>query len=231
VLKGYGMTESSPVISVTRTSKITWGTVGKPIPNIEVVIADDGEILTRGPHVMKGYYHDAQSTAEAIDADGWLHTGDIGIIDSDGNVKITDRKKHLFISAGGKNIAPGPIETLLSQSKFIEQIMLLGDKREFNIALIVPDYAIIKESLKDFSALSEAELTTHSEVRNVVWQDIELLQKPLASYERIRRFALMPEQFSVENGMMTPTLKIKRKEVEKRYADLIESLYKDFRTI
>lgn len=229
IIEGYGMTESSPVISVTRTQKIRWGSVGLPLPNIEVSIADDGEILTRGPHVMKGYYRAPEDTAEAIDSEGWLHTGDIGIIDEDEYIKITDRKKNLFISAGGKNIAPAPIESLLLQSKYLEQIMLIGDKREFNAALIVPDLEALRESLIDLKTISSEELTNHPSVRELVTKEIDTLQKELATFERVRRFALLPEQFTVENGLMTPTLKIKRKEVESRYAQLIESLYQDLR--
>ena len=146
-------------------------------------------------------------------------------------LQITDRKKHLFVSAGGKNIAPAPIESLLAGSKFIEQIMLIGDKREFNAALIVPDYEAVRTSLSDLQSLSNEELALHQSVRDELSKEIDLLQKELASFERVRRFALLPEQFSVENGMMTPTLKVKRKEVESRYGELIDSLYKDFRTI
>jgi long-chain acyl-CoA synthetase len=230
VIEGYGMTESSPIISVTRTEKIKWGSVGPPIENIDVKIDEDGEILTRGPHVMKGYYRDPEATAEAIDADGWLHTGDIGLIDEDGYIKITDRKKHIFISAGGKNIAPGPIESLLGQSKYIEQIMLIGDKREFNAALIVPDYAKLREQ-ESLQALSDEELAKENLVKEMITKEIDPLQKELATFERVRRFAILPEPFTVENGMMTPTLKVKRKEVEIRYRSLIETLYADFRTI
>jgi long-chain acyl-CoA synthetase len=229
IIEGYGMTESSPIISVTRTQKIKWGSVGSPIPNIEVQIADDGEILTRGPHVMKGYYRAPEETRDAIDSEGWLHTGDIGMVDGDGYIKITDRKKHLFVSAGGKNIAPAPIEELLAASPLIEQILLFGDKREFNTALIVPDYDRLRESstLKSFSS---EDLVQHQAAREMISKEIDSLQKELATFERVRRFALLPEPFTVENGMMTPTLKIKRKEVEKRYEELIESLYSDFRT-
>jgi long-chain acyl-CoA synthetase len=231
IIEGYGMTEASPVISVTRTQKIKWGTVGMPIPNIEVQIAEDGEILTRGPHVMKGYYRDPEGTREAIDSDGWLHTGDIGAVDKDGVIKITDRKKYLFISAGGKNIAPGPIEALLSQSKYIEQIMLIGDKREFNTALIVPEYVMLKEHYPEFQNIANDKLFINEKVRAIISTELDTLQKELASYERVRRFSLLAEPFTVENEMMTPKLSIKRKEVEKRYAELIESLYQDFRTI
>lgn len=223
IIEGYGMTESSPVISVTPIEKVKWGAVGKPIAGIEVKIAEDGEILTRGPHVMKGYYKDVQATNEAIDAEGWLHTGDIGIIDSEGYVKITDRKKHIFISEGGKNIAPGPIESLLTQSKYIDQVMLVGDKRLFCTALIVPDYDAIKETLK--IDISHEEIASREDARDLISKELEGFQKELASYERVRRFALLPEAFTVENELMTPTLKVKRKVVEARYKELIDSLY------
>lgn len=224
IIEGYGMTESSPVISVTPTEKIKWGSVGKPIAGIEVKIAEDGEILTRGAHVMKGYYKDVQATNEAIDPDGWLHTGDIGEIDSDGYIKITDRKKHIFISEGGKNIAPGPIESLLTQSKYIDQVMLIGDKRLFCTALIVPDYEAVKETL-NVSQLSHSEIAARQETRDLIAQELDGFQKELASYERVRRFALLAEPFTVENELMTPTLKVKRKVVEERYRELIDSLY------
>ncbi|MEP7233979.1 MAG: long-chain fatty acid--CoA ligase [Ignavibacteriota bacterium] len=230
IIEGYGMTESSPVISVTPTQKIKWGSVGLPLENIEALIAGDGEILTRGPHVMKGYYEDDAATAEAIDSEGWLHTGDIGLIDDEGYVRITDRKKNLFISAGGKNIAPAPIESLLVESQYIEQVMLMGDKREFNTALIVPDYERLRER-DELKQLSDEELMKSEIVRDIISKEIDARQKELASFEKVRRFAILGEPFTLENGIMTPTLKIKRKEVEKRYGELIESLYQDFRTI
>ncbi|MDP4219340.1 MAG: long-chain fatty acid--CoA ligase [Bacteroidota bacterium] len=229
ILEGYGMTESSPIISVTPTHRIKWGSVGLPLPNIDVKIADDGEILTRGPHVMKGYYRAEEATKMTIDTEGWLHTGDIGILDEDGYLKITDRKKYLFVSPGGKNIAPGPIETLLLRSPLIEQIMLIGDRREFNTALIVPNYDELRKSIKEFESSSNDELAVHSEVRDRLTKELDVLQKELASFERVRRFALLPEAFTVENGLLTPTLKVKRKEVESRYEELIESLYREFR--
>lgn len=232
VIEGYGMTESSPIISVTPHDHIKWGSVGKPIPNIEVKIAEDGEILTRGPHVMKGYYSAPESTAEMIDKEGWLHTGDIGEMDADGYLKITDRKKHLLVSSGGKNIAPGPIESLISQSQYIEQIMLIGDRRQFCTALIVPDFEAIREHLKNtrnLSSLSNQEIVSRDDVRELIDRQVEQLQKGIANYERVRRFALLPEPFTVENSLMTPTLKIKRKEVEKRYSELINDLYQEAR--
>lgn len=232
VLEGYGMTESSPIISVTPYQKIKWGSVGKPLPNVEVKIAADGEILTRGAHVMKGYFNAPEATKEIIDEDGWLHTGDIGEMDDEGYIKITDRKKHLLVSSGGKNIAPGPIESLLAQSQFIDQVMLVGDKRQFCTALVVPDFDALKEHLQaigvDSTSTPEA-LVGRGDVRDLIERQIDQFQKGIASFERVRRFALLEEPFTVENSLMTPTLKIKRKEVEKRYADVINELYHDVR--
>ena len=230
IIEGYGMTESSPIISVSPYNKLRWGSVGKPLPNVEVKIASDGEILTRGPHVMKGYYNRPEDTAEMIDTDDWLHTGDIGEFDLEGYLKITDRKKHLFVSSGGKNIAPAHIESLISQSRFVDQVLLLGDKRQYVSALIVPDFDVIREEFKKSGVTNShtnEEIAVHDEVRRIIERDIEQYQREVSSYERVRRFALLPEPFSIENGLMTPTLKIKRKEVENRYADLIQSLYPD----
>jgi long-chain acyl-CoA synthetase len=228
IVEGYGMTETSPVISVTPFGKIKWGKVGLPLKNVEVKIADDGEILARGPSVMKGYYNMLTETGEVIDREGWMHTGDIGVIDEDGYLVITDRKKHLFISSGGKNIAPAHVEALLEQSPLIDQVMLIGDKRQFVTAIIVPDFEAIKALLtksgKTLPSL-ESEVLTDPLFRDLIEAEIDLRLKDVATYERVRRFALLGSPFSIENGMLTPTFKIKRKEVEKRYSDLIESLY------
>jgi long-chain acyl-CoA synthetase len=229
IIEGYGMTEASPVISVNPFTKVKWGTVGQAIPNVRVKIAQDGEILALGPNVMKGYYNLPDDTREAIDSEGWLHTGDIGEIDSEGYISITDRKKHLFISSGGKNIAPAHIEASLLESKFLEQVMLIGDKRQFNTAILVPNFENVREyfTAKGLAMPTEdKDLVLAKSVRELIEKELEASQINLASYERVRRFALLAEPFSVENGMMTPTLKIRRKEVEKRYEELIESLYK-----
>jgi len=227
VIEGYGLTETSPVISVNRLDRYKFGTVGFPIPGVEVKIADDGEILTRGPHVMKGYWRNKQATAEVIDNDGWLHTGDIGVFDRDGFLVITDRKKHLFVSSGGKNIAPQPLENLFLQSKFIDQFVLIGDRRMFLSALIVPDF----ESLRTFASTngitftSDADLVKHPEVYKLIESEIQSLQKDLATYERVRKFVLLDSPLTIENGELTPTLKVKRKVVEEKYSHLIERMY------
>jgi long-chain acyl-CoA synthetase len=233
IIEGYGLTETSPIIAVNPYDRPRLGTVGRPLGNIEVVIADDGEILTRGPHIMKGYFKDPDATAEAIDPEGWLHTGDIGTIDKEGYLRITDRKKNLFISTGGKNIAPAPIEALLSESRLVDQILLIGDNRPYNTALIVPDFDILKE-------MAEIEGIPVGDLRNedarealidleriimLVEADIRRLQRDLSNFERVRKFELIAEPFTVDNGMMTPTLKVKRKEVMAKYGELVEGMY------
>ena len=223
IIEGYGMTETSPIISVNPYPKLKWGTVGRPIPNIEVRIAADGEILTRGPHVMRGYYNNPEDTRAIIDEEGWLHTGDVGEFDNEGYLRITDRKKHLFVSTGGKNIAPAPIESLLTQSPLIDQIMLIGDKRQFISAVIVPDFSALLE--RGIAQGTPMAAVTAAPVIDTIQAELDRLQQELATYERVRRFALLSEPFTVDNGMMTPTLKVKRKAVEERYGELIESLY------
>jgi long-chain acyl-CoA synthetase len=233
IIEGYGLTETSPIIAANPIEKPRLGTVGPPLVNVEVKIAEDGEILTRGPHVMKGYFKDEDATSETIDGEGWLHTGDIGVIDKEGYLRITDRKKHLFVNAGGKNIAPGPIENLLAESRLVDQVVLIGDRRLFNTALIVPDFNALQEiaaiqgiavgDLKD-EAAREALIDTEA-VIVAIDGEIKRLQKDLSAYERVRRFELLAEPFTVENGMMTPTLKVKRKAVEERYRELIDAMY------
>ncbi len=228
IIEGYGMTEASPVITANRMDDYKFGSVGKPLRNVQVKIAEDGEILTRGPHVMTGYYKNKASTEEAIDKDGWLHTGDIGHFDTDGFVVITDRKKHLFVNSGGKNIAPQPIENLLQQSKFVDQVVLIGDKRRFNTALIVPDFDNVEDFAKEqrIQYRTREDVLANEKVNEAVRKDINSLQKDLAKYEQVRRFRLLSTPFTIENGDLTPTLKVKRKIVEQKYADLIESMYK-----
>ena len=192
-------------------------------------IAQDSEILARGPNIMKGYWNDRKSTEEAVDREGWLHTGDIGVFDAAGFLVITDRKKHLFVSSGGKNIAPQPIENLFLQSKFIDQFVLIGDRRMFLSALIVPDFDGIREyaDTHGIKYRDMAELTQNEEIYKLVEQDIARLQKDLANYERVRRFVLLDHPLSLENGEITPTLKARRKVIEERYGNLIERMYRE----
>ncbi len=229
ILEGYGLTESSPVIAVNRLGHHRFGSVGQPIPGVEVKIDVDGEILARGPNIMKGYWKQPEATSQAVDREGWLHTGDIGVLDAEGFLYITDRKKNLFVSSGGKNIAPQPIENLFLSSRFIEQFMLVGDRRTYLTALIVPDFEALREyaEARKIRCDSNTELARHPQIRMLIEQDIGQIQKDLSGYERVRRFTLLDKPFTVEEGELTPTQKVRRKIVEERYAHLIEEMYRE----
>ncbi len=226
ILEGYGLTESSPVIAVNRADDYKFGTVGKPLPSTEVKIADDGEILAKGPNIMIGYYKNKKETEETL-KDGWLHTGDIGVFDAQGFLMITDRKKHLFKTSGGKYIAPTPIESLFLTSQFIDQFVLIGDKKMFLSALIVPDFESIKEyaDAHNISYQNEKDLVSKNEIYDLIEKELSKFQKNLANYERVRKFAILDKPFSIENDEITPTLKIKRQVVEERYKHLIDEMY------
>jgi long-chain acyl-CoA synthetase len=227
IIEGYGLTESSPVISANSLESYKFGSVGHPIPGVEVQIGSDGEILARGRNIMKGYWNNDEATRQVVDAEGWLHTGDIGVIDSEGFIHVTDRKKHLFVSSGGKNIAPQPIENLFLSSKYIEQFMLIGDRRMFLTALVVPDFDALKEYAdgRNIPYTGNADLAKHPEINELMDEEINRLQRDLANFERVRRFTLLEKQFSIEDGELTPTQKVRRKVIEERYARLIESMY------
>ncbi|MCZ7612243.1 MAG: AMP-binding protein [Ignavibacteriaceae bacterium] len=226
IVEGYGLTESSPVITANKPDDYKFGTVGKPLPGVEVKIAPDGEILARGPNIMKGYYKKKKETDETI-INGWLHTGDIGVFDTEGFLQITDRKKHLFKTSAGKYIAPTPIENIFLASKYIDQFVLIGDKRMFLSALIVPDYEALKEyaDAHKISYNNEGDLTNNDQIYKLIEDDMGKLQKKLANYERVRKFALLDKPFTIETGEITPSLKIKRKVVEEKYNYLIEKMY------
>lgn len=227
ILEGYGLTESSPVLSVTRAAAPAIGTVGRPLFNVQIKIAEDGEILAKGPNVMKGYLHDEEATKAVINDEGWLHTGDIGVINEAGNLVITDRKKNIFVSSGGKNIAPQPIENTLTQSRFIDQIVLLGDKREFCTALIVPDFEYVKEyAAMNGLSYPDAHSLIHSDaLLQAIQRDVDALQTNFAKFEKVRKFTLMERAFSVEEGEITPKLNVRRHIVEKKFSDKIEKMY------
>ena len=226
ILEGYGLTETSPVISVNTPSAFRIGCVGKLMPGVEVSIASDGEILTRGPHVMKGYYNKPDATQEAIDPDGWFHTGDIGEL-RDGFLAITDRKKDIIVTAGGKKIAPQPIESLIKTNKYVSQAVVIGDKRKFPVVLVVPNWEQVEK---------------YAIYKNIIWTDRpQLLQMPtiqmkmekevrsqlegLARFETPKKIALLEHDFSIERGELTPTLKVKRRVIDKTYKDVIDALY------
>ena len=229
IVEGYGLTETSPVLCANRLDDYEFGTVGKPIPGVTIKLATDGEILAKGPNIMLGYYNNKKATEEVINKDGWFHTGDIGVFDSRGMLTITDRKKHLFVSSGGKNIAPQPIENLFLQSKYVDQFVLIGDKRMFLSALIVPDFDAVQEyaDRNKIPYSSVTELVKNPVVYSIIEKDIQELQKDLANFERVRKFVLLDRPFSIEAGEITPTLKVKRKIIEERYGPLIEEMYKN----
>ncbi len=229
ILEGYGLTETSPVISLNYPEKWKFGTVGAPVPGIEVQIAEDGEILTRGPHVMKGYFNNETATAEVIDADGWFHTGDIGIIDEDGFIKITDRKKNIIVLSNGKNVAPQPIESQLVQSPYIDQIMLIGNERKNIAALIVPNFDALKSwaSENDVDNSDMPELLKTRDVQQLIQKEIRDRLTDFADFEQVRRFALLEKEFSQEEDEMTPTLKLKRNVIKEKYGNVIEGMYPD----
>lgn len=227
LVEGYGLTETSPVIAVNTLNNIKYGTVGKPLPGFEVKISDDGEILTRGPHVMKGYYKNSGTTAEAIDTEGWFHTGDIGFIDAEGYLSIIDRKKNIIVLSSGKNIAPQPIEEHLQTSSYINRVMILGDGLKYLSALIVPDVHTLElfaQSMK-ISYGRFSELINNTQVIELIRNEIDRFSTDLADFEKIKRFKLLTEDFKIETGELTPTLKMCRRIIVSHYKDLIESMY------
>jgi len=227
LIEGYGLTESSPVIAVNRVNDYKYGTVGKPLPGVEIKIAKDGEILAYGPNIMKGYYNNKKETDETI-KDGWLHTGDIGVFDAEGFLIITDRKKHLFKTSQGKYVAPTPIENMFLASKYIDQFVLIGDRRMFITALIVPDFEALKEfaDANRIAYKDEKELTDMKQIYELLDKELAVFQKKLAAFEKVRKFTILDKPFSIESGEITPSLKVKRKVIEERYRDLIEGMYK-----
>jgi long-chain acyl-CoA synthetase len=226
IYEGYGLTETSPVIAVNGPGRWRLGTVGRPIPGVEVVIAPDGEILTRGPHVMKGYYNKPEATAEAIDSEGWFHTGDIGHLDDAGFLVITDRKKDLIVLAGGKKAAPQPIENELKKSPFIETPIVLGDRHKFLAAVIVPNFERLREHVTSVNWKVDWErLDADPQIRRLYQREIDAYNVDKAHHEQIRAFALLSTDLTIADGSITPTLKVKRRVLESRYHDLIEAMY------
>ncbi|MBF9255229.1 long-chain fatty acid--CoA ligase [Pontibacter sp. 172403-2] len=231
VMEGYGLTETSPVITVNRfePENNMIGTVGLPIDGVEVKIAEtDGEVLTRGPHVMKGYYNKPELTAEAIDAEGWFHTGDIGEMVEGKYLKITDRKKEMFKTSGGKYVAPQPIENKLKESVVVEQAMVVGSGEKYAAALIVPSFVGLRDwaAHKGIAYTTDAEMLENPDVLEKYHREIIKTNEGLAQYETIKKFKLIPNMWTVESGELTPTLKVKRKVINANYKDVIESMYK-----
>jgi long-chain acyl-CoA synthetase len=229
IYEGYGLTETSPVIAVNTPQARRVGTVGRIIPGVEVKIAEDGEILSRGPHIMKGYWNNDDATRQAIDPDGWFHTGDIGEIDADGFLKITDRKKDIIINAYGKNIAPQPLEALLKSSPYIGTPVLIGDRRKYLVALLVPNFDKLERDSKAMGVQfgSRQELIANEKVQQIYQTEIDRFNLNLDRQEKIRRFALLPRDFTIDDDEITPSLKVKRKMIDKKYKDIIDQLFKD----
>ena len=232
VLQGYGLTETSPVIAAGTLEHNRVGSVGRPLPGVEVKIAEDGEILTRGPHVFQGYFKKPDDTevAFADDPKGgerWFKTGDIGVLDPEGFLFITDRKKDLFKTSAGKYVAPQMIEGLINQSEFVEQAVIVGDKRKYVAALIVPDFERLRAWAKSegLQTTDKQKLVSDRRVVDMIKADVNRLTRELADYEKVKRIALLAEEFSIDGGELTPTLKVKRRVVEEKYGELIESLY------
>jgi long-chain acyl-CoA synthetase len=227
VCEGYGLTETSPVITCNRPDRVRPGTVGLPLDGVEVKIADDGEILTRGPHVMKGYFNQPEATAEAIDPEGWFHTGDIGHLDPDGFLVITDRKKDIIVTSGGKNIAPQPIENRLKTNRYFGEVVMIGDGRKYPSALVVPTFEVLEAwaAKHGISASGREELVARGEVLEHFMGLIAELTGDLAQYEKIKRITLLPQEFSQETGELTPTMKVKRRVIAEKYRELIDRMY------
>jgi long-chain acyl-CoA synthetase len=227
IYEGYGLTETSPVIAVACPSAWRLGTVGRILPGVEVKIAEDGEILTRGPHVMKGYYKKPEATKEAISPDGWFFTGDIGVIDEDGFLKITDRKKELIVNSNGKNIAPAPIESALKNEAFVSQAVVIGDRRKFLSCVMVPDL----EKLSSWADANGAEGKTPEELIQdprilAIFQDIiDRWNKGKPHEQMLRKFSLLPSEFTIEGGELTPKLSVKRRVVDTKFKELIDAMY------
>ena len=227
IVQGYGLTETSPVITACQLDENRVGTAGKPIPNVEVRIAPDGEIETRGPHIMLGYWNKPEETRAAFTEDGWFKTGDIGSFDGDGFLRVTDRKKELFKTSGGKYISPQPIEQLIKSSRFVNQVVVIGSERKFPAALIVPEW----EQLESYAKLKGLGLRTHQDfcrdprIINLFERQIAARTQNLAQFEKIKRIALLEKELTVEGGELTPTLKVKRRVVNENYRDLIDRIY------
>ena len=227
VIEGYGLTETSPILTVNPVAAPRAGTVGKAVRDVELKIAADGEILARGANIMRGYHNKPEASAEVL-VDGWFHTGDIGAIDDEGYLSITDRKKDLLVTSGGKKIAPQPIEAILKRSPLVTEAVLLGDRQKYAAALIIPDFAVLERRLKELGRpFGEREdLVKRDDVLALYQEIIDGLNRELSQFERIKKIALLPKEFSIESGELTPTLKVKRKVVEEKWKDVISQLYR-----
>jgi len=227
ILEGYGLTETTPVVAVNGQDCLRFGSIGRPLSNVEVMFAEDGELLVKGPSVMKGYHKLPEATGEAFTGDGWFKTGDIGHQDADGYLYITDRKKELLVTAGGKNVAPQPIENLLKTNKYVIQAVLIGDAKPFVSALLVPNWALVVEYArsKGVSVADPRELCQHAQIMHLFENVLARANAHLSHHEQIRKCRLLPRELTQEDGELTPTLKVKRRAVLQKYAEVVESMY------
>ena len=228
VIEGYGLTETSPVITANTFENLKFGTVGKPIPGVDVRIDEDGEILTKGPHVMNGYYKKEAASREVFEG-GWFHTGDIGHFDEEGFLVITDRKKDIIVTSGGKNVAPQPIEGILNLNPYISTALVIGDSRKFISALVVPDFEKLEEYARqnNISFEDHCDLVKKEEIVRFIQEQVDRSAPNLASYEKVKKIALLDKEFEIEKGEITPTLKVKRNIVEEKYRGLIDAMYRE----
>jgi long-chain acyl-CoA synthetase len=223
------LTETSPVISSNNPTAVKLGTVGRPIRNVKVRIAEDGEIETTGPGVMLGYYKKEQATLDTFTDDGWFRTGDIGEIDREGYIKITDRKKELFKTSGGKYIAPSPIEQMIRSSRFVSQAVLIGNERKFPSALIVPNFEMLDSYAKHkgFEPMSPAEYCRDPRILDLFARQVDAVTSGLGKFETVKKFRLLEKEFTVEGGELTPTMKLRRRIVDEKYKSLIDEMYNE----
>ncbi len=227
IYEGYGLTETSPVLAANRAGEFRLGTVGVPYPGVELRIAENGEILAKGPNVMKGYWNNREATNQAIDAEGWFHTGDVGEFEPDGFLRITDRIKDLIVTAGGKKVAPQPIEGRTTLSPFIAHAIMVGDQRPFITMLVIPDFERLMPwaSEHGLAMTDRSDLCRQPSVVELLEQESLGRLQDLAQFERPKRIAVIAEELTVDSGLLTPTLKVKRRVVEKRFRAIIEALY------
>ena len=227
ILEGYGLSETSPVLTCNSPDSVRYGSVGKPLFNVDIEIADDGEILAKGPNIMTGYFNNDEGTREAIDSDGWFHTGDIGHIDDDGFLFITDRKKNILVTSGGKNVAPAPIENALVTSPFIEQSVVIGDNRNFISALIVPAFEAVEKELsaQGVSVSGDDAIASHPDTKALIQKELDGIMEGFSNYERVKEFVVLKRIFTLEDGELTPTLKVIRKVVLDHFSDAVDSIY------
>ena len=227
VLEGYGLTETSPVICVNPFSRTKVGTVGKPLPNLDVHISEDGEVLVKGPSIMKGYYHDEDATSEQFE-NGWFKTGDIGEFDEDGFLRIVDRKKRIIVLTSGKNIAPQPIENALHQSIYIENAVLVGQNQKYVIALLTLNFENLKNWCKRRGIHGSVnEIITNEKVQELITREVNVNTRRFARYEQPKKLIIVNKEWTVEGGELTPSLKVRYKEMEEKYKDVIEQMYEE----